>query len=177
MTDQSVHPEAARWGGWSWRAPRYGEHYRTCSYCGSINPEDLVAEENWAAQWADRKYGWPHKFYVDIVNRDPSTLFIISRTNREPSERERASGWIATADLTREQETAATRDGWRKDGALDDRHWWLFGERRTHHGKFYTVHLSDAGLDPATKNTIERRSGLEFTFEDGRVAWKSTPVK
>jgi hypothetical protein len=36
--------EADRWGGWDWRNPRYGDHFRTCSYCGSIHPEDLAAE-------------------------------------------------------------------------------------------------------------------------------------
>lgn len=33
---------AARWGGWSWRAPRDGEWFRTCSFCGCIHPEDVA---------------------------------------------------------------------------------------------------------------------------------------
>lgn len=47
-TDTPADPvhggEAGRWGGWSWRSPRRGDHFRTCSYCGSIHPEDLAAE-------------------------------------------------------------------------------------------------------------------------------------
>lgn len=54
-----------------WLPPRLDEpsaaHFRTCGYCGSINPEDLVkfAETgNIHFEGADWKYGWPHKVYV-----------------------------------------------------------------------------------------------------------------
>lgn len=73
-----------------WRKPRidrkYGriETYRTCSYCGSIHPEDLYTHlRDWNLNRStleklishsekqmlplggtDWKYGWPHKFYV-----------------------------------------------------------------------------------------------------------------
>ena len=43
-------------------------HYRTCSYCGSIHPEDLLKilqEHPTALTGADWKYGWPHKFYLN----------------------------------------------------------------------------------------------------------------
>lgn len=47
----------------------YGSPYRTCSYDGSIHPEDLY---NWLLKGAtaggsDWKYGWPHKFYIDNI--------------------------------------------------------------------------------------------------------------
>lgn len=39
---------------------------RTCSYCGSIHPEDLLKAIEAGAKMggSDWKYGWPHKFYV-----------------------------------------------------------------------------------------------------------------
>jgi len=48
-----------------------GEPFRTCSYCGSIHPEDLLTALNTGAtlEMADMKYGWPHKFYVEIPNK------------------------------------------------------------------------------------------------------------
>lgn len=49
-----------------WREPRDGQAWRTCSYCGSVHPEDLLRliEEGAKLGGADWKYGWPHKFYV-----------------------------------------------------------------------------------------------------------------
>lgn len=46
-----------------------GTPYRTCSYCGSIHPADLVKaiEAGATMHGADWKYGWPHKFYMEKV--------------------------------------------------------------------------------------------------------------
>ena len=46
-----------------------------------------------------------------------------------------------------------------------------FGTRPSHFGKFYTIHLSDPGIDQEAKDAIGRRSGLRLTFIDGRVFW------
>lgn len=169
MTDQAVHPDAEVWGGWSWQAPDRGEHFRRCSHCGGINPEDLAAEPEWLSfSWADRKYGWPHKFYVDLPNRNPERLYVVSATNSPPSRS--AERYVAWADLTDEQREVVKRDGWIRD----DHVWgyYEFGTRPTHFGKFYTIHLSDSELSPALKRLIEFRSGLEFDFTDGRVQWR-----
>lgn len=43
--------------------------YTTCSYCGSLSFEDaLKAFQTPGMRWsgADWKYGWPHKFYLEI---------------------------------------------------------------------------------------------------------------
>jgi hypothetical protein len=58
-----------------WREPEpsrqpYGTSFRTCSYCGSIHPEDLLhylQAGNVRLGGSDWKYGWPHKFYVDGI--------------------------------------------------------------------------------------------------------------
>lgn len=48
-----------------WR-PADQRGVRTCSFCGSIHPEDLMRALDSGAtlECADWKYGWPHKFYV-----------------------------------------------------------------------------------------------------------------
>jgi hypothetical protein len=174
MSDEAdaVHgSEAGRWGGWKWRKGHRGEHFRRCSYCGSVNPVDLVAEPAWRADWADMKYGWPHKFYVDIPNREPATLYVVSATFTTDPGRSPARGDIAWEDLTPEQMAAACSDGYDRG---DRRPTFIqFGHHANHGGKFYTAHLADRALDPAAKAAIEERCGLRFTFNDGRVSWAS----
>jgi hypothetical protein len=171
--DPAVHPETAspvfRYDPWFWREPSHGEHFRTCSFCGSINPDDLAAETGWRAEWADQKYGWPHKFYVDIANRDPEALFAIRSTwgaTAKPFQ-----GEVLWDELTEEQRAIYDRD---HGVSRDDQHPVSvgFGTRSRHHAKFYTIHLSDSALDPAVKRTIELRSGRQFGFADGRVTWR-----
>lgn len=68
------HPD----GNYPWSAPRspaedtskYGRSARewyACQYCSSMHPQDLAAAIRLGAtvSWADFKYGWPHKVYVD----------------------------------------------------------------------------------------------------------------
>lgn len=177
MTDQDVHPDAGRWGGWTWRDPARGEHFRRCNYCGSLHPEDLAAEPVWRADWADQKYGWPHKFYVDIPNRDPDTLYVVgsTRSSKPGSPLGTNGDWVAIDDLTPEQREAAERDGYLEaTSGVRLPTFFTFGTHENHFGKFYTIHLSDAGLDNAVKHAVEQRSGLTFTFHSGRVSWKPT---
>lgn len=168
-----VHPEADRFGGWTWDGPRDGEHYRTCSYCGSIHPADLADELVWQPEWADRKYGWPHKFYVDVPNRSPETIYVIGSTKSNGRVAWPSVNWVATADANEEQRAAIARNSGDRD--VDD--WlWDFGTRAVHHAKHYSIHLSDPAIDPAVKGAIERRSGIAFTFGDGRVSWGPAPA-
>ena len=158
--------EAERWGGWSWREPSRGEHYRTCSYCGSIHPEDLAVEESWRAEWADRKYGWPHKFYVAVPNRNPEQRFITGATTGTPASLA-GTEWIRATEIPDDVNT----DGWRD---LSEHYQWIaIGTRTTHHAKFYTVHLADPNAEQQALETIQRVSGLRFHFQGGRVTWES----
>lgn len=171
MSDDTPDPvhggEAERWGGWSWREPSRGAHYRTCSHCGCIHPEDLAAEEAWNAEWADMKYGWPHKFYVAVPNRHPEQRFITGATTGTPTGIAGAE-WISATEIPDDVNT----DGWRD---LDERYQWVaVGTRPTHHAKFYTVHLADPALSSEVRGRIEAVSGLRFRFEGGRVAWEPT---
>lgn len=163
MSD-TVHGQGAKWcGGWSWSPPMHGEHFRRCSFCGSVAPGDLTAEPAWSAEWAYRKYGWPHKFYVSIPNRDPSAIFCVGSQNFQPER----PGPVAWADLTDDQLAVVERDGM----GVRVNTWYSFGTRPSHYGKFYTVHLADPAIPNETKETIQRVSGLRFTFEGGEIRW------
>lgn len=185
MTGETRDPvhgfEAERWGGWSWREPSRGEHYRTCSYCGSVHPEDLAVEESWRAEWADRKYGWPHKFYVHIPNRNPQQRFIAGASGtarqgpyapggekHQPApERYPNLTWVRPGEIPPDVIT----DGWRD---LESHYEWVsIGTRPTHFAKFYTVHLADPAADTEALERIQRTSGLRFRFHDGRVSWEA----
>jgi hypothetical protein len=173
MNDQKVHPDARRSGGWSWVDPVRGEHFRQCSYCGGINPEDLVAEPEWRANWADPTYGWPHKFYVDVLNRAPERLYVVSAAHTDgPPPPLFGEDYVAWNDRTAEQKEICDRDGYGEDRDGGHPSYVAFGLRPLHHARFYTVHLADADLAAETKAAIEQVSGLAFQFADGIVSWK-----
>lgn len=165
-----VHPETQhelfRYGPWLWALPRNGEHFRRCSFCGSIHPDDLAAEAGWRADWADRKYGWPHKFYVEIANRSPGREYVIGMT--AGSAKLGAKGWVEIPKLTAKQREAMARDGY--DANLYTSV--LFGTRATHFAKFYTIHLNDPKISPEVREIIHQRSGLVLDFDTHqRVRW------
>ena len=191
---------ASRFGGWEWRKPHRGEHYRTCSFCGSIHPDDLAAEvastrsclvcaevgweahfsalayttdhayttDGWYANWADRKYGWPHKFYVEgVANRDPKSVSVMSATTHVDGAT--GGGWVFKEHLTRAQKKIIKDDGWSGDNYVA----YQFYHKENHFAKFYTEHLRDPAISDETKAVIARISGIRFTWlEDGRVSWK-----
>jgi hypothetical protein len=228
MTSPVHAGEAGRFGGWHWKDPRGAEHFRRCSYCGSIHPEDLAAETagdgtcrvcgeqgweacfraqplgvtqqeierlladpsipdgekarlrgehpahtydpgGWYASWADQKYGWPHKFYAEgITNRNQHVLRIITALSpgqEDRMERETGYQWYPVDQIPEGTDVS----GWR----LEDGHYSHvgLGSDRTHHVKFYTIHLADPEIRGEAKETIQRVSGLRFRFEDGRVRW------
>ena len=49
----------------------YVDGMKHCGYCGSLDPKELadaIEQGNAVMHGADWKYGWPHKFYVDVPN-------------------------------------------------------------------------------------------------------------
>lgn len=173
MTGGSSSPvhagEADRWGGWQWREPAHGEHFRRCSYCGSMHPEDLVTIARGRVDWADRKYGWPHKFYVHVPNQNPEALFCVGSSPLVIDGSPNPQGLVNAADLTPEQRDIIVRDGW---GGVDEQRSYLFGTRREHFGKVYTVHLADPEISDETRAAAAEMCGLRFDFVDGgRIQW------
>lgn len=140
---------------------------RGCNYCGSMHPADLAAAIKAGAKLsaADRKYGWPHKFYVDGVP-NPHAGMLESRVSQShpPQQEIDAGKWVQIPDGF-DRQTGEPVFRWAKAGEP---------AAATTSGKFYTEHLQDA--DEADREVIERAMGLNFSFEyGGGVSWK--PVK
>jgi hypothetical protein len=133
-------------------------------------------ETGWRAQWADRKYGYPHKFYVDVVNRDPERLYVLGSANHIVKADEPGyANWQLVADLGEAGRAALDRDyppgheKYRPTGSV------LLGTRPVHNAKFYTMHLADHAISEETKDKIAEVSGLRFRFFDrGRIGWEPT---
>lgn len=55
----------------TWQRPTDARPFRTCSYCGSIHPQDLLEmlQAGDTLELADLKHGWPHKFYTSEYNK------------------------------------------------------------------------------------------------------------
>ena len=137
---------------------------RSCSYCGSMHPADVATAIRAGArgEWADRKYGWPHKAYFhDIPNPHVGLLESRSTSSNPPQSEIDAGKWrhVQSGYNSRTGEPTYTWHEVGKPASL------------TTHGKFYTVHLMDA--TPEDRNVIEQNLGIAFNFmDDGRVAWK-----
>ncbi len=133
--------------------PDAPEPFRTCSHCGSMNPEDLVKalEAGASLEGSDWKYGWPHKFYVTgIPNPSPDTILLLgySSGGRNPD----GTPIRGIRDLK-----------WDKAGPV----------RR---GKFYNDHLLD--LEPElfarVSKVLVEKSGIEFKIgDDGKLHYRA----
>lgn len=134
---------------------------RRCSYCGSMHPADLAAalRAGARAEWADWKYGWPHKMYVEgVTNPNAGLLEVVSATYGRPTPEEiAAGGW------------KQYQDGYDPKTGQPAMKWVKLGDPTpapaTTWGKFYTEHLQDA--TPEDREVIERAMGLRFTFGHG----------
>lgn len=130
-----------------WFPQKKDEPFRTCSYCGSIRPEDLLklfqAEQQPRADEADWKYGYPHKFYFTIPK--PGALLVP----------------IGPSEFTERYP-----EGKVPDHLLGyDLSWW---------GKFYTRHLTE--LDRLEFNQLApymtKVGSVVWEMDsDGRVKW------
>ncbi len=119
--------------------------YRTCSYCGSIHPQDLlvVLGAGGRIYGSDQKYGFPHKYYVDVPNAragEDTRVGSESGTDRATGERyEREMRGPAPATVM---------------------------------GKFYTKHLLDQGYSPEARDAIlaalTAHSGVEWVWSTER---------
>jgi hypothetical protein len=157
-----------------WREPRQDETYgrketfRTCCYCGSIHPEDLVnALRNGARLGgSDWKYGWPHKFHVEgIPNPLVGQNVVISETH--PAQ----IGPYAPGG-----EKGPPKEGW----PVDENGKFLskptYGPApATVHAKWYNEHLLDQGFDDEARelliNALKVHSNIEFKIVEGMLGY------
>lgn len=167
---------------------------RSCGYCGSMHPSDLVAALKAGARvhWADQKYGWPHKIYVeDIPN--PHVGMLESRmgcshatafcpAKGAPCEHGEQSAYRPPADCcmtTRPHDVATGTSSGRpvvlKQNGFDQSTgkptytWRDPGEpaKATTDGKFYSRHLLDA--TPEEREVIERAMRRSFLWHEGKL--------
>lgn len=135
---------------------------KSCSYCGSIHPAVLAEAIRAGAkgEWADFKYGWPHKAYFDgLPNPHAGMPCAIEGSSKPPTDEQLAKGEVWTAP----------------SGASFSKLWWkMTTSAATTWAKFYTVHLLDATAED--RDTIERHLGLSFDFQgegaQRQVSWK-----
>jgi hypothetical protein len=140
----------------------------SCQYCGSMHPQELAAAIRLGAtaHWADFKYGWPHKVYVEKA------------PNRYEGELEQRGGF-ATCDRPAQQEIDSGKWIRYQTGFSSQTgeptysyHEAMPPEQpagQFAHGKFYSTHLQDA--TPEDREIIERAMGKSFEFKDGGVRW------
>lgn len=110
----------------------------TCSYCGSIKPEEFME-----AVWHGDQIGptdKDYKAYVDLPECKPDELRVVSVVNYELSpERIEAEGWVKVG---RRERRLLENEGW---GRGHDHHTYIRLAPRgpTRHAKFYFQHLDD----------------------------------
>lgn len=125
------------------------EAWRTCGYCGSMHPEDLLGYiergETSRVEMADMKYGYPHKVYLDVPN--PLVGQLTSRGS---------SSWRDDQGVYHHEMSAPSPEG------------------PTTPAKFYTRHL--LGLDDERfakiAEWIERATGFHFERREGGMHWQ-----
>lgn len=141
---------------------------RACGYCGSMHPADVVAAIKGGAKlhFADMKYGWPHKVYLDDVpNPHAGTLESRSSMSNPPQDQIDAGKWVQVPC------------GYSQSNGEPLYSWYAAptpaGSKT--YGKFYTTHLQDA--TPEDKAFIEQHLGVAFQFSEGGTAvqWSKAP--
>jgi hypothetical protein len=130
--------------------------FRSCSYCGSIHPEDLlkVIEQGATLGGADWKYGWPHKFYIDRI---PSGLpfGVDVKVGGE-------SGWeVVDGKRVRFDKSIMGKTG------------------QFTHAKWYNEHLYDLNTEEfaeafkAVTDAILTHGHIAFTIDDGKLRYSA----
>lgn len=142
-----------------WREPRiensphgyaHDQPYRSCSYCGSIHPEDLLRHLNAGARLggSDWKYGWPHKFYVEGI---PTGLAIGS---------EYVYG--SSSELVNGKRVETFIKG-------------IVTPNKSVHAKWYNEHLHD--LSPESfvlvAAALEKHAHIRFQLVDGKLKYSA----
>lgn len=185
---------------WPERAPDLDQGHTTgrlrgCSWCGSMHPADLAQALRAGARghWADFKYGWPHKWYVDGVPNPHAGMLesrmssshavpVCPKTGEACGDRRQSFSRPECQCMREAPETVkrgmcdgravvSAPDGFSSSTGKQEYTWRAEGQpaSATTHGKFYTVHLLDA--TPEDRELIERTMGLTFNFTDRGVSW------
>lgn len=107
---------------------------RTCSYCGSMHPDDLFAaiEAGSVITPTDKSY----KIYVDLPHPDAGKPCVLSSANFERI----GDGWVK---VTPENINSLPLDDYQRTHFGDGKHWVQVTTRSDRHrAKFYFEHLT-----------------------------------
>lgn len=121
----------ARPGEDSWRER---DGHKSCSYCGSITPDEVFAAIETGNQVTptDKSY----KIYVDVVDPNEGKPRIVGSANFNPG----GEGWVL---LTAENRDTLPLDDWAREHWKNGEHWVRIEPRgKTVHAKFYFQHFS-----------------------------------
>lgn len=168
---------------------------RSCSYCGSMHPADVAEALRGGARahWADFKYGWPHKLYLEEIPNPHAGMLesrmstshalpLCPRTGAACAQGEQSFSRPVCDCMKAGEPTEATHgttrmvrvaDGFSRTTGAPGFTWNEAGQPAAAktHGKFYSEHLQDASAED--REVIERAMGLRFTFEvSGTVRWE-----
>jgi hypothetical protein len=150
----------------TWREPQlqrkpYGEPFRSCSYCGSIHPEDLIAllKAGATMHGADWKYGWPHKFYVEgIPNPHAGKIVEMgSSSGGDIGEETPGAQWKSTCGHTDCKKRTRDHGYWQVPH--------MASAPKTTPAKFYNAHLEDCSdeLLAVLLPLVMQQTGIEFS--------------
>jgi hypothetical protein len=146
-----------------WHSSR-GDGLRHCWFCGSLHPEELLqlfqSSKVSGYSGSDWKYGYPHKFYIEVESGKPAVTYYEINGERVSKEE-----WDkANADRNYRYNPAGGRSmgSGREPGT------------GTIHAKFYTMHLLDVE-DAATFSLIadlfRQKFGIAFGIQDGKLTY------
>lgn len=178
--DEDYH--AKQFATQTWRDPRGDdpnskypvvsiETFRTCSYCGSIHPGDLVKalEAGATLGGSDWKYGWPHKFYVEGIPNP-----IAGREYPQYSYCDRPSkAMLAEGGWEQYQDGFSERDGTPKMSWRKKLYMAKCGPHT--HAKWYNEHLKDLSPEAfaVLAPLLEKHAGTRFEMVDGKLAYSA----
>lgn len=164
---------AQHFGPTVWR-PADQRGFRTCGFCGSIHPEDLlrVLQAGARLECADWKYGWPHKFYVSNIP-NPNHGKLVPRvwaSDEWPVSEARSEHWNKVA------QSYGGRLEFEQSGPAGCKVTVLAPDGPTTHAKWYNVHLSD--LSAEAFDALAPRlgvTGISFGRNERGVFWSGVP--
>lgn len=162
-----------------WREPQlqrapYGESFRSCSYCGSIHPEDLIKllEAGATMHGADWKYGWPHKFYVENIPNPHGgkTVKMGSRIGPDVTGTTPGSEWNSTCGHADCQLRTREHGYWELP--------FMEPAPKMMRAKFYNAHLKDCPDELFAKLAplLKRHTGIEWTRDPERGVGYRAPT-
>lgn len=163
-------------GHGAWREPQLqrepcGEPFRSCSYCGSIHPEDLIKllKAGATLHGADWKYGWPHKFYVEGI------------PNPQAGKQVNVGG-VVGPDITSTTPGAVFRSTCGHQGCKEHGYWqkpFIELAPLTTRAKFYNEHLKDCldELFAELAPLLELHAGIKWSRDsEGKLHYGSPSV-